>query len=494
MIPNTPAQHLSSPEPVGTKYYRQGTLVYTAPGLILLVFWLLWGDFCANLMEAVIPNVVPLKLKSLGCSSTVISIFMTTLPGIIALFWNPIIASWSDRHRSRWGRRIPFMLGGTPAMVMILIGLGFCDPIGLFLASAFGLHLSADQTSIITIALLLILFHMCNAFVWSPYWALFNDTVPREVMGRFSVLFRTVTVVAVAMFSIYIFPHSQSHYREVFVGLGIFFGLAYAILCFNVKEGSYPPAPPMSKTGGSWSEKVATYFRECFGHRFYRYHFLASAFTVVGGATIPFILLMYNNLGLDLRQIGQINGWTAILTVPVFFIAGIFMDRVNIIKLIWWGRVIQTAICAGSMVFLFFDFKPQQVFAIVVILNLLLLVVTNAMLVALIPLNMRLLPQERFAQFSSAVGLSVGVAGIFAGFLAGGFIDLMRWFHGGSNFAYRYAPAWQFVFYAVASFFQYKVYRYVDDSCGNDIASFIPPDAQNAQAIDARSAHEKQRV
>jgi len=48
------------------KQYFVGTLSYTKVGLVWLFVWLLWGDFCFTLMEAVIPSIVPLKLKELG--------------------------------------------------------------------------------------------------------------------------------------------------------------------------------------------------------------------------------------------------------------------------------------------------------------------------------------------------------------------------------------------------------------------------------------------
>ena len=49
-----------------SKTYHCGTLTYTKAGLFAIFAWLLWGDFCLTLMEAVVPSVLPLKLKSLG--------------------------------------------------------------------------------------------------------------------------------------------------------------------------------------------------------------------------------------------------------------------------------------------------------------------------------------------------------------------------------------------------------------------------------------------
>jgi hypothetical protein len=54
---------------VSKKYYHVGTLTYTKLGLAVLFAWILWGDFCLQIMEAVVPSILPLKLKSLGASN-----------------------------------------------------------------------------------------------------------------------------------------------------------------------------------------------------------------------------------------------------------------------------------------------------------------------------------------------------------------------------------------------------------------------------------------
>ena len=51
------------------KTWRVGTLTYTRPQLVNVFFWMLWGDFCLNLMDSgVQPNVIPLQLKKYGAS------------------------------------------------------------------------------------------------------------------------------------------------------------------------------------------------------------------------------------------------------------------------------------------------------------------------------------------------------------------------------------------------------------------------------------------
>jgi maltose/moltooligosaccharide transporter len=459
--------------------FRAGTLTYSRSGLAVLFGWLLWGDFCLVLMEA-LPNVLPLKFKSLGASATLISVILTGIPSLVLLSWNPIISTWSDRYRGKRGRRIPFILGGAPFMAMILIGIGFCDSLGRALTNFSGGIIAVVPATIVVLVLLILLFHMCNAFVLQ-YGTLFNDTVPREVIGRFSMLLRVISTSAILAYNFFIFPHAETHHREIFIGIGIFFALAYLLMGLNVKEGDYPPPTPLGRATDGWLMKVKGYFRECFGHRFYWYLSMFAALNVVGGTAIPFILLMNKSLGLDLKQIGWISGYAALITLPVVFLTGLFIDRCNVVKLLFYGRIAQTLITAGFMVFLFVEMSVRQVLIVTVALNLALQVVTAVMIVALAPANMFLLPRERFGQFSSAISVVVGVAGIIGSVLIGIFIDFMRYVHHGSDFAYRYAPLWMCVFWGLSGYCQYRVYCHVRDTHGNDLRTFIPPDTSVAR-------------
>src|SRR5947208_15801973 len=86
-----------------------GTLVYNRSGLINVFFWMLWGDFCLSLMDGGVGRyVVPLQLKKYGASNTLIAVINRSLIELLILVLCPVISTWSDRHRSRMGRRIPF--------------------------------------------------------------------------------------------------------------------------------------------------------------------------------------------------------------------------------------------------------------------------------------------------------------------------------------------------------------------------------------------------
>ena len=118
---------------VARERYHCGTLTYTKIGLIFLFAWLLWGDFCIILMETVVPSVLPLKLKALGCSNWGMGMILATIPGIFNMTICPWVSFKSDRYRSRWGRRLPFILWTLPFLCISLLMLGWTDEIRIFL-------------------------------------------------------------------------------------------------------------------------------------------------------------------------------------------------------------------------------------------------------------------------------------------------------------------------------------------------------------------------
>ena len=62
----------------------------TRLGLFTLFSWLLWGDFCFTLMETILPSILPLTLRSLGASNTLIAALVATIPCLSNFVVNPV--------------------------------------------------------------------------------------------------------------------------------------------------------------------------------------------------------------------------------------------------------------------------------------------------------------------------------------------------------------------------------------------------------------------
>src|SRR4051812_20589209 len=106
LIEPVPAETIDTSVP---DRFRVGTLVYTKLGLVTLFLWLIWGDFCFTLMSFIKPNLLPLMMRDIGASNQSIALMTVSIPSLMTMLILPFIAFKSDRYRSRWGRRIPFL-------------------------------------------------------------------------------------------------------------------------------------------------------------------------------------------------------------------------------------------------------------------------------------------------------------------------------------------------------------------------------------------------
>ena len=158
------------------RLYHCGPLVYTKRGLGVLFAWLLWGDFCFTLMESVGPTILPLKLKALGASDMLMSVIMTVLPSVLGMTVGPWVSVRSDRYRSRWGRRIPFILWTMPFLTLSLIMLGWSETLAPHLQRFISpLAAVAPATVVIgMIAVFMVAFTFFNLFVASIYYYLLD--------------------------------------------------------------------------------------------------------------------------------------------------------------------------------------------------------------------------------------------------------------------------------------------------------------------------------
>ena len=103
------------------RYFTAGTLRYTKAALVMLFFYLLWNDMILMLMEAVPGNLVPLLQKHFGASNLEIS-FYGSLTQACTFWLNPVVSTWSDRHRGRFGRRRPFLLAAAlPCAIFLML-------------------------------------------------------------------------------------------------------------------------------------------------------------------------------------------------------------------------------------------------------------------------------------------------------------------------------------------------------------------------------------
>ena len=457
--------HISLPDAPrtgGRHTYHCGTLAYTKFGVAMLFGWLLWGDFCYTLMSTVVPSIIPLKLKDLGCSNWLMGAILTTVPGILNMTVCPWVSFKSDRYRSRWGRRNPFIILTMPFLCVCLALLGLSDDItGWLHRNAIFLQDFAPATiTIALIAVFLIMFQFFNMFVGSVFWYLFNDVVPQQFLGRFIGAIRIVGTGAGAMYNFFIFKYADTHMREIFLGIALLYMVALGLMCMMVKEGEYPPIEGEDEPSKRGIGSILTFFRECFTHRFYWMIFGAGAISALNIPMWSFWVFFLKEMGLSLDQIGKLGGVGGVSVMVAMFFVSVFIDRWHPLRILVYAAVFSAVGISMGWIWIFVTLPGKYFFWMGMGSTLIGVFYGAIVTVSTLPKNMRLYPRSRFGQFCSAEALLSSLATIISGIASGLFIDGVKWLCHGSDFAYRFISLWFMFFSIIAAAVMLYAYRY----------------------------------
>jgi maltose/moltooligosaccharide transporter len=419
-----------------------GTLTYTTWGIVTLFFWLLFGEFAIAMRErSAVPTATEL-LRQHHASDTIISIMIGVIPMALAMILGPIISYKSDRYRSPRGRRIPFLMWQTPVGAIAMMGLGFAPWLGRethLLFETIGIHtLSVDFLVLTYFVIFWSIFECIAIMTLAIYAGLVNDVVPKPLLGRFYAGFRIVSLGAGIFFNKQIFEYADTHLMEIFVSIGLLFGVGAMLMCLKVKEGEYPP-PEAEETGDGhphgFISLAKSYFVECFAHSYYVWIFCAIMFATLG----PFPFNTFNQiyagkLGITKAELGDLLGNSFIISLCLAPLIGMAVDKFSALK-------ISMITCGMGCLTYFFGyffieggaihahFAPFGLtiidwhtnnFSIVYMLH---VVISGAFFTAVASLPMALFPKSRFMQFNSAVFLAVYGAQVVVGLIQGPILD-----------------------------------------------------------------------
>ena len=426
--------------------FRIGTLVYTKMGLATLFLWILWGDFCITMLGFIKPNILPLMLREIGASNQSIALISLSIPNLMTMFIAPLISVRSDRFRSRWGRRIPFLLIGTPFLTFFLIMLGFSEPISqklLGLLTHGGGSVSPRTVALCTVGVFVVCAHFFELVVSTAYYCLINDVVPEAFLARFLALFNMVNRLANFVFVMFILGNALTYTREIFVSISLLYFISFMLMGWRVKEGNYPPPAP--RPPGRMGS-VTTYFRECFGRKYYVYFFLGVTFFGIASVVGVFQVFFIQSIGLSLDQYGKIAAWTGIPLLLLMYPAGALVDRIHPIRAVLLCLVAYNLYNLVMLVF------AHDIVSYAVIYSCFGVLPGAVFNVAFVPLHMKILPRDRYGQFASAAALMGAAATVVFSYAAGVFMDWVG--------NYRFIFVWTLVFQTLSFLCFYMVYRH----------------------------------
>ncbi|PAW76110.1 MAG: MFS transporter [Verrucomicrobia bacterium Tous-C9LFEB] len=453
--------NLASSKPA-TKTWTAGTLTYSLPALVALFAWLLFGDFAWSMRDRSVGPMSQWYLNHLKVPSLLFALLVTSLPALIQLLVVPLISVKSDRHRGRWGRRIPFLLITTPMAVLGTIGLGFTPFFAAWLhevcnSAPFGtwLHRSLDGIPFGAWVLSMIADEMvvsviCFSICWTSFEVatiagkpvfdgLLNDVVPRPLLGRFYGLFRAVSLIDGMIFNYWIMGYVPTHFSIIMITVGLFYGMAFMWVCFKVKEGDYPP-PPRNEGNGitaSFFVEAKRYCRECFSHPYYLSVFvMMMAASLCFGPINIFCIPYAQHLGVDMKLYGQAVALTYLISLTLAYLLGWLADRFHPLRMAIGVLIGYALVTAWGWAYA----HNAKTFLIAWVLH---GVLSGCYFTSAASLSLRLFPHEKFAQFASAAGIFIAVSNIFMGPLLGSMIDR-------SHGAYRYTFAAAFLLTLIA--------------------------------------------
>lgn len=197
-----------------------------------LTFLIGFGFFTMGLMDPLYDTYVPKFLQKYISSFSLIGLVMT-LDNVLQLFLIPIVAAWSDKTRTRIGRRMPFII------VMLPLAAVFFGVI-------------PDSASVSLAALILVIF-MLNIFktsVRGPIVALMPDTIPGEfrseangvinTMGGLGTILGTLVLARLMDVKMVLPVIGQTQGKLAFPVASLFVLLAVITLVLFVREKEHP--------------------------------------------------------------------------------------------------------------------------------------------------------------------------------------------------------------------------------------------------------------
>lgn len=406
-------------QPTRLRRWAVGTLVYGPAGLVALFAWLLIGDFVLNMKERSTNPISLIVLRDFGASVWLVGLLVGSIPSAIGLLLGPFIGVVSDRHRGRWGRRIPFILLSAPVILITMTGLGLSRPIGDWVGTRF--HLGPVASHVGTFALFWTVLEIATIISNSLFGALINDVVPQAVIGRFFGLFRLVGLLAGVIFNYWLVGKTEQHAQILFIGLGVLYSCGIVLMCLRVKEGQYPPVPPRDPSQRrEILRPLIIYLKECYGDPFLLWFFFV---TTLGGLTLApvntYAVYHAHSVNMSDDTYGKCVAMSYAISMVLAFPLGYLADRFHPLRV----GMATAGFYAVATAWAFFFASSASAFFVALAMH---TVVSGMYITATASLAQRLLPRQKFAEITSAGGILGAFIAMFVPPALGGFIEWMH--------------------------------------------------------------------
>lgn len=144
--------------------------------IVLSLYWVAIGYLWQSLATLILPDLV---LSLVGQEHK--GIALSTLEGIgtiMAVVWQPLAGSISDRTHTRWGRRRPFVFAGTVGDILFLAGIALSGSYWMVVLFYFLLQTASNTAQ-------------------GPYQGWMPDVVPEDQRGMASGYYGVANIVGI---------------------------------------------------------------------------------------------------------------------------------------------------------------------------------------------------------------------------------------------------------------------------------------------------------
>ena len=422
--------------------YKVGTLKYTLPKLIFVCFWILCSYLAINLLAyKMVPTLMPVLLDRRNLTSREIALILSTIPAIINTILCPVISTISDKTRTRWGRRIPYLAVSAPFIVLFMMLIAFEPEITEFLRRSCFPGVSSDRIGFWVLAVLMSIYVTIFQVPGSIVYYVVADVVPKQFIGTFMGFSAFLGTGVTFVFNYFILDRAIAAPKFWFAVIGIFYLAAYGGLCYFVKEGEYPPVDSHIEKRKSFlskcKEHILLYFRECYSHRIYVMLFVTGGLTQASTLCRNMFNLLFatKDLKMTPAEFGQTMAIGALISAVVVLPMGRLMDKIHPIRVFFVSGLIIIAMNAWGYFFVH-DAKSFMVVGILMVLTYAIQSLSSQ------PMMIAIVPTAQYGQFNSANSMINSGIMVIASQLGGYCTDL---------FGYRMIFIWDFLLTAAAS-------------------------------------------
>jgi len=399
--------------------FRAGTLHYGVWGLLALVGWLLVGELGIAVRERWAQPIGLVVLRNVGASDTSIALLLSTVPAVISLLLVPAIGLRSDRCRSRWGRRRPYLLVSAPLGAGAMLCVAAAPALAVWAHTLLGTWSPGlRKLDLGFFCLFWTVFEAAAMTTVALFNGLVNDVMPHGLLGRLYAVLRIAGLGVAIFFNMSLFALADTRLFELLLTIALVFGLSIPLMCLMVREGAYPAPTPAPAGAMAPRAPAHTQLLQCCSQR--RHLWAFGAFMLAAVTFSPFNTFSQNyalGLGLSKAEFGTLTATGYAVSIASAFGIGWLADRFGAVRVATVMMALYSLIALGGCL-LVRDGAAFRGFYLAHV------VMSGAYFTAAAAMPMDVFPRAEFVRYNASKDIMVALASILVGTSLGPLLDL----------------------------------------------------------------------